>query len=64
MWRQGGIGPASLTQRSGAFPADRDYYSSRMKPKVYVETTVVGHLTSRLPNDIVVAGQMLVTRQW
>ena len=35
-----------------------------MKPTVYIETTVVGHLTSRLPNDIVVAGQMLVTRQW
>ena len=35
-----------------------------MKPRVYIETTVVGHLTSRLPSDIVFAGQMLVTRQW
>ena len=35
-----------------------------MKPRVYIETTIVGHLTSRLPYDIVVAGQMLVTRQW
>ncbi len=35
-----------------------------MKPTVYIETTVVGHLTSRLPADILVAAQMLVTRQW
>lgn len=35
-----------------------------MKPTVYVETTVIGHLTSRLPTDLVVAGQMLVTREW
>lgn len=35
-----------------------------MKAKVYIETTVVGHLTGRLPSDIVVAGQMLVTRNW
>lgn len=28
-----------------------------MKPSVYVETTVIGHLTSRLPTDAVVAGQ-------
>ena len=35
-----------------------------MKPTVYIETTIVGHLASRLPNDVVVMGQMLVTRQW
>jgi predicted nucleic acid-binding protein len=35
-----------------------------MKPTVYIETTIVGHLTSRLPSDIVVMGQMLETRQW
>jgi predicted nucleic acid-binding protein len=35
-----------------------------MKPTVYIETTIVGHLTSRLPTDIVVASQMLETRRW
>jgi len=35
-----------------------------MRPSVYVETTVIGHLTSRLPADAVVAGQMLATRKW
>ena len=35
-----------------------------MKPSVYIETTIFGHLTSRLPSDIVVAGQMLITRHW
>ena len=34
-----------------------------MRPSVYVETTVIGHLTSRLPGDAVVAGQMLATRK-
>jgi hypothetical protein len=34
-----------------------------MKPTVYIETTIVGHLTTRLPNDQVVAGQMLATRK-
>lgn len=35
-----------------------------MKPTVYIETTIVGHLSSRLPADPVVAGQMLATRKW
>ena len=35
-----------------------------MKPTVYVETTIVGHLTSRLSNDPIIAGQMLETRRW
>jgi hypothetical protein len=35
-----------------------------MKPTVYIETTVIGHLTTRLPADTVVAGQMLATRRW
>jgi hypothetical protein len=35
-----------------------------MKPSVYIETTISGHLTSRLPKDPIVAGQMLETRQW
>jgi hypothetical protein len=35
-----------------------------MKPTVYIETTIVGHLTARLTADAVVAGQMLATRKW
>jgi predicted nucleic acid-binding protein len=35
-----------------------------MKPTVYIETTIVGHLTSRVPKDPIVAGQMLQTRKW
>lgn len=35
-----------------------------MKPTVYIETTIAGHLTSRLPGDAIVAGQMLATRSW
>ncbi len=34
------------------------------KPAVYIETTIAGHLTSRLPKDVIVAGQMLATRHW
>ena len=34
------------------------------KPTVYIDTTIAGHLTSRLPNSVVVAGQMLLTRDW
>jgi len=35
-----------------------------VKPTVYIETTIIGHLTSRLPKDPMVAGQMLATRKW
>jgi predicted nucleic acid-binding protein len=35
-----------------------------MKPTVYIETTIAGHLTSRLPKDRIIAGQMLETRRW
>ena len=35
-----------------------------MKPTVYIETTILGHLTSRLPNDLIVAGNMVATRRW
>ncbi|MGA2498372.1 MAG: DNA-binding protein [Tepidisphaeraceae bacterium] len=31
---------------------------------MYIETTIAGHLTSRLPRDMLVAGQMLATRDW
>lgn len=35
-----------------------------MKPKVYIETTVVSYLTSRPSRDIVIAGYQQVTREW
>jgi hypothetical protein len=35
-----------------------------MKPTVYIETTIIGHLTSRLPRDPIVRAQMLETRAW
>jgi hypothetical protein len=35
-----------------------------VKPTVYIETTIIGHLTARLPKDPMVAGQMLATRKW
>jgi hypothetical protein len=35
-----------------------------MKPTVCIETTIVGHLTSRIPKDQLVAANMLETRQW
>jgi hypothetical protein len=35
-----------------------------VKPTVYIETTIIGHLASRLPKDPMVAGQMLTTRKW
>ena len=34
------------------------------KPTVYIETTIAGHLTSRLPKQLQVAAQMLATREW
>ncbi|HZZ41747.1 MAG TPA: hypothetical protein VFE58_02315 [Tepidisphaeraceae bacterium] len=35
-----------------------------MNPTVYIETTIIGHLVSRLPNDPRVVAQMLATRNW
>lgn len=35
-----------------------------MKPKVYVETSVVSYLTAWLSRDAVVAGHQQVTREW
>ncbi|HWB53259.1 MAG TPA: hypothetical protein VG722_03670, partial [Tepidisphaeraceae bacterium] len=35
-----------------------------MALSAYIETTITGHLTSRLPNDTEIAGQMLATRRW
>lgn len=34
------------------------------KPRVYVETTVIGHLVGRILKDPVVAGRQTVTRNW
>jgi predicted nucleic acid-binding protein len=35
-----------------------------MKPKVYVETTVISYLTARSSRDVVVAGHQQTTREW
>jgi predicted nucleic acid-binding protein len=35
-----------------------------MRPRVYVETTVVSYLTSRPSRDVVVAGHQQLTRDW
>ncbi|MCY3820689.1 MAG: DNA-binding protein [Gammaproteobacteria bacterium] len=35
-----------------------------MKPRVYVETSVVSYLTAQPSRDIVVAGRQEVTREW
>lgn len=35
-----------------------------MNPKVYVETTVIGYLTSRPSRDIVIAAHQRLTRDW
>ena len=35
-----------------------------MKPRVYVETSVVSYLTAPPSRDIVVAGRQQVTREW
>jgi hypothetical protein len=35
-----------------------------MKPKVYIETTIVSYLTARPSRDIVIAGHQQVTHEW
>jgi len=35
-----------------------------MRWKVYVETSVVSYLTSRLSRDLVVAGHQQITQEW
>lgn len=33
-------------------------------PKIYLETTIVGYLTSRLSRDLVTAGNQQLTQEW
>ena len=35
-----------------------------MKPKVYIETTVVSYLTAWPSRDVVIAGNQQTTREW
>ena len=35
-----------------------------MKPRVYIETTVISYLTARPARDVVVAGHQQSTRDW
>jgi predicted nucleic acid-binding protein len=35
-----------------------------MKPKVYIETTVISYLTGRASRDIIVAGHQQITQEW
>lgn len=35
-----------------------------MKPRVYIETTIVSYLTSRPAHDVLLRGRQLLTREW
>ena len=35
-----------------------------MKPKVYIETSVISYLTARASRDVVVAGRQAITQDW
>src|SRR5207247_2130957 len=35
-----------------------------MKPKLYVETTIVGYLTRQVSRDVVTAAHQKITREW
>ena len=36
----------------------------RMKPRIYVETSVISYLTSRPSRDLIVAAHQEITREW
>lgn len=35
-----------------------------MKPKVYIETTVISYLTARPSRDIIIAAHQQITDEW
>lgn len=35
-----------------------------MRPRVYVETSVISYLTARLSRDLIVAAHQQLTQQW
>jgi hypothetical protein len=35
-----------------------------MKPKVYIETSVISYLTARISRDLIVAGHQRLTQEW
>ena len=35
-----------------------------MKPKVYVETSVISYLAARISRDLIVAGHQQITQEW
>lgn len=35
-----------------------------MKPRVYIETTIVSYLTARPAHDVLLRGRQLLTREW
>lgn len=35
-----------------------------MKPKVYIETSVISYLTARASRDVVIAGRQAITQDW
>ncbi len=37
---------------------------ARPKPRVYIETSIVGHLASRLSRELVTAGHQQITHEW
>jgi hypothetical protein len=40
------------------------YPSFKMKPKLYLETTIPSYLTSRPSRDLIIAGHQQITREW